>query len=204
MSTIDRTTGVFCSRVLPFLFFAVMVLGGCASSGIGSSGSGSGSGSDDYLSFPVGEGVTQYFIRPFEFEATGATADEAGEIDFTFREGQRAGAMDTVTANFTIRSTAIRKALERVTISTDSTSAEAISVVTLYTEAKGDEIVSRYSAKLRRADFYRLFHTPEWTLEISAATSTMTSSTMTYRVSTSSQRTITNLYRDLIRIAETP
>lgn len=201
MSTIDRTTGVFCSRVLPFLFFVVTVLGGCASSGMKSSGSGSGSGSasGDYLSFPVGEGVTQYFIRPFEFEATGATADEAGEIDFTFREGQRAGAMDTVTANFTIRSTAIRKTLERVTISTDSTSAEAISVVTLYTEAKGDEIVSRYSAKLRRADFYRLFHTPTWTLDISTATSTMT-----YRVSTSSQRTITHLYRDLIRIAEAP
>lgn len=162
----------------------------------------SGSASDDYLSFPVGEGVTQYFIRPFEFEAfeaNEALADEAGEIDFTFREGQRAGAMDTVTANFTIRSTAIRKTLERVTISTDSTSAEAISVVTLYTEAKGDEIVSRYSAKLRRADFYRLFHTPTWTLDISTATSTMT-----YRVSTSSQRTITTLYHDLIRIAEAP
>lgn len=203
MSTIDRTTGVFCSGVLPFLFFAVTVLGGCASSGMKSSGSGSGSGSgsasDDYLSFSVGEGVTQYFIRPIEFEVTGASADEAGEIDFTFREGQRAGAMDTVTANFTIRSTAIRKTLNQLSIQTDSSTAVSISIVTLYTEAKGDEIVSRYSAKLRRADFYRLFHSPTWTLEVSTATNTIT-----YRMSTSSERTITNLYRDLIRIAEAP
>ncbi len=107
--------------------------------------------------------------------------------------------MDTVTANFTIRSTAIRKTLNQLTIQTDSSVAASISIVTLYTEAKGDEIVSRYSAKLRRADFYRLFHTPTWTLDISTATSTMT-----YRLSTSSQRSITNLYRDLIRIAEAP
>ena len=189
------TAGVFVSRVLPLLFFSVaMVLAvvpACVSTGMKSSGSASG----DYLSFTVGEGVTQYFIRPLAFDRK----DEQGEIDFTFREGQGAQTMDTVTANFTIVSTAIRKTVTSMQIRTDSTTATSFSVSTLYTEAKGDEVTARYSAKLPRQAFYRLFHEPVWTLLITGPTGSMT-----YQFTSSSKGTVTQLYRDLIRVAEAP
>ncbi len=184
-------TGVFCERALPLLLLSMLLFQGCATAGMGASGSASG----DYLSFSVGEGVTQYFIRPLEFDGGG----EEGEIDFTFRDGKGDVDIDTVTANFTIRSTTIRKSLDSLHIVTDSSDVTSLRVITLFTEAKGDIIQSRYSAKLLRSAFFKLFHHPKWKI-----TAYSPSGSVSYKTPASSQRTVANLYRDLVRIAEGP
>jgi hypothetical protein len=155
----------------------------------------SGSASGDYLSFSVAEGVTQYFIRPLEFNSEG----EEGEIDFTFRDGKGDVDIDTVTANFTLVSTTIRKTLDSLHIATDSTDSRSLRVITLYTEAKGDMVKSRYSAKLLRSEFFKLFHNPEWKIAVYSP-----SGSVSYKTPASTQRTVANLYRNLIRIAEAP
>lgn len=187
--------GVLVDRVLPLVVYISMVLvgSGCASSQMQSSGSSSG----DYLTFPVSDGVLQYFIRPAAF--TAASGSEECEIDFTFREGERAQSADTVTANFTIVGSVLRKRLERLKFGGDSTVANSISVQTLFSEADGDVIRSRYSAKLPRAAFYAVLRTAPYWLEITSA-----GATTRFDATSATQRELQRISTNLIRVIEAP
>ena len=159
----------------PFLFagyrstllittMAILFLSGC----MGIKPGATKSGSTLYETFYVGDEGTQYFIKPLRF--AGNNNDEL-LMDFTFR--YKDSVKDSVTCNFSIVSDEKTKKVEDVSFTAEDRNVKCEFIALLFFDKKGNKFISRFSGRLLFADFNRLFHTGNFTVEADHVTYTI-------------------------------
>lgn len=113
--------------------------------------------------FFVGEGGTQYYIKPFEFES-----DSEGDLtlDITFRYKDEI--KDSATINFTFFNENVIKKLGYIKLTNDSQTYSTDDISLLFAERKDDDFKSRFSFRIPMSDLDKLMMNPNWILSFSS------------------------------------
>jgi len=178
------------SRFRPHLLAALAgfcltgAVAGCMSSRATSDG-----GGGDYHTFFVSEGVTQYYIKPVEFESE----NEDMSLDMTFRVGP--GTSDSVVVNFTVEGDRILKRVDVLTIDNGTDTVSTTATRNMFTEDRSGTIFARFTNNVPRSGLLALFQKPEWKVHLMTG-----DTTVTYNATGSTRSTIASLERSLLRI----
>jgi len=127
-------------------------------------------GKNLFETFYVGEEGTQYFIKPLTM--SNKESKEEVLIDFTFRYKDRI--QDSATVNFTILSSDIYKALDRLAISNTSDKTTTDQVKLLFNEKTKKGFKSRFSTRLPLVDVKKIFDHSDWNFVVSTPDQTVT------------------------------
>lgn len=163
---------------------AVCTLAGCMSGRATSDG-----GGGDYHTFFVSEGVTQYYIKPLEFESE----NEDMSLDMTFRIGP--GTSDSVVVNFTVEGDRILKRVDVLTIDNGMDTVSTTATRNMFTEDRSGTIFARFTNNVPRRGLLTLFQKPEWNVHLTTG-----DTTVTYKATGSTRSTIASMERSLLRI----
>ena len=115
-----------------------------------------------YETFYVGEGGTQYFIKPVTFEGTNSEV----KLDMTFRYKNEI--KDSATFNFTIKDGSIFKQVDSVIISDGTNKYNLDRTFLLFNEKMKKDFLSRYSSYLPFENLVELIKHDSWTITIYA------------------------------------
>lgn len=125
--------------------------------------SASGKAGGLYETFFVGEGITQYFIKPLDFKQVNGKSDL--KMDFTFRV--KKSLQDSAIINFTIISPIKIEEINQLTFNTKTVNFSASPVKTLYKEREKRKYKRRFSLKVHSAKIRTILSTQELYLIVS-------------------------------------
>ncbi len=165
--------------------FVAGALAGCVSG----RGMSDGGGGGDYHTFFVSEGVTQYYIKPMEFESD----DEDMNLDITFRVGPATS--DSAVVNFTVEGDRILKKVDVLTIDNGMDSVSTTATRNMFTEDRSGTIFARFTNSVPRSGLLSLFQKPEWKVRLKTG-----DTTVIYKATGSTRSTISSMERSLLRI----
>ncbi|MCB8964875.1 MAG: hypothetical protein H6536_07555 [Bacteroidales bacterium] len=115
------------------------------------------SGNYLYETFYVGNGTTQYFIKPLHFKSNSINID----LDFTFRYSNTLNT--TVTTNFNIIGTTLQKIDSLQFISQNST-ITLRSIKMLFREKQKNMVISRYTTDINLSELRQVFEGKDQTI----------------------------------------
>ena len=146
-----------------FLFTIIIVfLSSCLSVKPG----GIKSGSSLFETFYVGEGGTQYFVKPLEFE--NSEGDAKIIIDFSFRHYEDSR-KDTVITNYSLLDDQIIRKVESFKIENTATKSSFRNNSLLFNEKSKEIFKSRFTSHIMLSELKGLFDNEDWKIEIAVA-----------------------------------
>lgn len=111
--------------------------------------------------FYVGEGGTQYYVKPMTFESKDGN-DMFMDITFRYKDELK----DSAAINFTITSEQLIKTLDNVTISNNTSTFVTNQYELLFAEKDGDYFKSRFSFKIPMNELDKLIKDQSWKLAL--------------------------------------
>ena len=107
-----------------------------------------------YESFFVGEGGTQYFIKPIEFKSENSQNKLFFDLTFRYKNELK----DSATINFSIESDYIVKEVNDIAFTNATSTVFSDGISLLFNEKKGQKFTSRFSAQCSTKEIIDLFN----------------------------------------------
>lgn len=120
------------------------------------------SGKNYFETFFVGEEGTQYFIKPILFKDEISNEDLILDITFRYRNEIK----DSVTVNFSIKSSIIYKTIDSLKLSNKDIEIGSDQLVLLFNEKSKTGFTSRYSTRFSLNEIKEMFNNDAWEMII--------------------------------------
>lgn len=117
-------------------------------------------GKNLFETFYVGEGGTQYFIKPLDFIAD--NSEDLMSIDFTFRYLNEV--RDSALVNFSIEGQTVLKKIDLIRFTNSSVKIQSASPTLLFNERRKKSFVSRFFLKIPLEEIKQLYSSDDWSI----------------------------------------